>query len=92
MNARPTIVNVSMTLASTEYSYSLPAGTKRFSFKLRDAGADCQVAFVQGESGTTYVNLPGGRTYSESEIKGGGNVLRFRSASAGQTAEILSWV
>lgn len=90
MNARPTIQNVEMTDANTEYSYSLPDGTRRFTIKLRDQGQAFQVAFVDGESGTTYMNVPAGKSYSEVDIKSNATIY-FRSTVAAQVAEILSW-
>jgi len=91
MIAKPTIANVSVTLADTEYSYSLPDGTRRFSVKLRDVGAELKIAFEASDSSTTYVMLPSGRSYNELNVKGGGNTLYFQSPTAGQVAEVLSW-
>lgn len=91
MRAKPTIANVAMTLADTEYSYTLPAGTKSFRFKLRDPGADCKIAFVAAGSPTTYMNLPGGRSYAEDAIKPGGAAIYFQSPTASMVAEIMTW-
>ena len=89
--ARPTIVNVAITDADTEYSYTLPAGTTRFAFKLRNPGITAKICFASGGSGTIYKNLNSGETYEEKDIKKGDNILYFRSPSAGQQAEIISW-
>ena len=91
MIAKPTIANTSITDANTEYSYALPDGTRRFSVKLWDLGADLKICFVASDSSSTYVTLPGGRTYNELEVKGSGNTLYFQSPTAGQVAEVLSW-
>lgn len=90
--ARPTVANVEMTLADTEYSYALPAGTARFSFKLRNPGYQARIAFVSGALGTTYKNLMQGEIYSEKNLRQGPNSLYFQSPTAGQVAEILTWV
>ena len=93
MKGKPTIANVSMTLADTEYSYTLPVGSVKFTFQLRqtiDDGGDVQVAFVQGESNTTYMNIISGTSWTENSIKGGGT-LYFRSSQASRVAEILTW-
>lgn len=92
ITARPTIANVTITLANTEYSYTLPAGTTRFLFKLRSSGVPAKICFVSGVSGITYRNLSNGKTYEEKDIKKGDNILYFQAPSANQTAEIISWV
>jgi len=90
--ARPTIANVEMTDADTEYSYTLPVGTTRFEIKLRKMGIPLKICFVSEGSGTTYKNLPAGRSYREDDIKRGPNILYFQAATADQVAEIISWV
>ena len=90
--ARPTIANVDITLANTEYSYTLPVGTTRFEIKLRNIGIPLKICFVSGGSGTTYKNLPAGQSYREDNIKRGPNILYFQAATANQVAEIISWV
>lgn len=91
MQSKPTIANVAMTLANTEYSYALPDGTKRFMIKLRDPGYPLQLAVVSGESNTTYYNIANGKTHEEKEIKGQGTTLYFRTTTASMIAEIISW-
>ena len=88
--AKPTINNTDLTLANTEYSYSLPDGTKSFSIRLRNVGYPLQLAMISGESNTTYVNIPQGGNFLEEDIKS--NItLYFRTTSGGQVAEILTW-
>lgn len=53
-----TIKNLSMPTANTEYSYALPTNTKRFTLKLRAQNAKLKFAFVSGESGTNYIEIP----------------------------------
>ena len=91
MIAKPTIANVAITLADTEYSYSLPSGTKRFFIKLRNPGYPLQLCVVSGESNTIYHNIAQGGTYEERDIKGTGLVLYFRTTAASQVAEIISF-
>ena len=90
--ARPTVANVDITLADTEYEYALPVGTTRFSGKLRNLGIPLKICMVSGGSGTIYKNLAQGETWSEKDIKGSPNVLYFQSATATQVVEVLSWV
>lgn len=88
---RPVINNTTMTSADTEYSYDIPAGTKRFEIKLRALNALLKLAFTSGESGTTYITIPYGASYLEEDVKAGPITLYFQSSSASQVAEIKSW-
>lgn len=90
MIAKPTINNTTLTLANTEYSYSLPEGTIKFSIRLRNLGYPLQLAMVSGESNTVYVNIPQGEKYALEEIKAN-IILYFRTTAANQVAEILSF-
>jgi len=91
IGGRPTIANTTMTAAATEYSYDIPAGTIRFSIKLRALNAILKLAFVENESGTTYISIPYGETYVEENVKGGPLTLYFQSPTALQVAEIKTW-
>ena len=88
---RPTIANTAMTTANEEYSYDIPAGTKRFEIKLRAINAYFKLAFVSGASGTTYITIPYGATYVEIDVKAGPITLYFQSPTATQVAEIKTW-
>ena len=89
MKAHPVIVNITLTLADTEYSYELPVGTQKFSIKAR-GGSDLHVCLVTGFT-QYYITLTSGRTYTENNIKGYGNTLYFKSTIAGEVAEIIIW-
>lgn len=88
---RPTIANTSMATGGTEYNYDIPAGTKRFSIKLRKLNALLQLAFVLNESGSTYITIPYGETYTENDVKAGPITLYFQSPTNTQVAEIKTW-
>lgn len=88
--AKPTVANIAITLANTEYSYTLPAGTRTFQFRLRNTESFGQLAIASGQSGMTYIRLGQGETIKE-EIKGGGATLYFRGDNADDVAEILNW-
>lgn len=88
---RPTIANVAMTSANTEYSYAIPAGTSRYEIKLRALNALLKLAFISGESGTTYITIPYGASYVENDVKGGPITLYLQSPTASMTAEIKTW-
>ena len=87
---KPTVANVDVTLANTEYSYVLPAGTRTFQLRFRNIDTFGQLAIASGLSGTTYIKLGQGETITE-EIKGGGATLYFRGDNASDVVEILSW-
>lgn len=88
--AKPTIENTAMTSANTEYSYTFPAGTKKFRIKLRALNALLKVAFVEGESGSNYITIPYG-DHMTVEAKVGGATIYFQSPTASQVAEIQTW-
>ncbi|MBT9168475.1 MAG: hypothetical protein DDT19_01820 [Syntrophomonadaceae bacterium] len=88
---RPTIFNVSMPLAGVEYSLALPARTKRFTFQLRGMNI-CRLCFTAGGSGTLFVTLQAGASYSEDSIESATPItLFFQSPVAAQVAEIIVW-
>lgn len=85
----PTIQNVSLALAATEYVVSLPSGTRRFLLKLRQF-APTQLSYIAGQSGTDYVTIGSGAFYGESELEVA-PTLYIQSPLAGVTAEVVSW-
>lgn len=88
---KPTIYNVAMTTGSTEYSQALPARVKRFVFQLRGSN-DCLLCYTVGLSGTTYLTVKSGSSYSEDTLNPYGTItLYFQSAAASQVAEIVAW-
>lgn len=90
MIAKATTANVTMTSADTEYSYTFPAGTQKFSIKLRALNALLKVAFASGTSGSTYFTIPYGDILVM-EAKIGGSTIYFQSPTASQVAEIQTW-
>lgn len=89
--SNPLVANVSIALASTEYSYFIPAGSRRFLLKAR-GNTTIQLAFVSGDSGTTYLTIPAGTFYSEGDLSLTlGKTIYFQSTQAGQILEIVSW-
>lgn len=87
----PVINNVSMPLAATEYSFTIPAGTKRFTIKLRE-NAQLQVAYISGGSGSNYLLVPVGCEYSEQNLDlSSGLPLYFQANKNTQVLEIILW-
>jgi hypothetical protein len=85
----PTVYNVTMTAANTEYSKLLPTGTKKIYIKLRSLNALLKVSFILGESGTTYVTIPFGATFSLDDVDLNNVTIYFQSPTAAQSAEII---
>lgn len=89
--ARSTIANVAMATADTEYSYEIPAGTKRIKFKLRALNALLKYCFTSGGSGTTYITVGYGDYVEVNDAKIGGQTIYFQSPTASQTVEVTTW-
>jgi len=88
------IENVAMTLANTEYSYTLPVHTRIFSLRLRDPDNAFKVSFEAGTSGTEYVTVPGGAEIYQNSMYTVDHTpvtLYFQCTVAGQVAEIVYW-
>ena len=84
-----TVEHVVLTLANTEYSYTLPANTKAIMVKSQ-SGHDFKYAPNVGESGTKFLTLP---LYEKSGIEPvTTRIIYFQSKRAGEVMEISSWV
>jgi hypothetical protein len=92
----PTIADVAMAAANTEYSYALPTSTKCFTIHIKDDSAAYRVAYVTGKvAGSTepYINMLIGGYYVEPTLlTPAGLTLYFASGTAGVEMEITSWV
>lgn len=88
--SNPTVVNVAIVTANTEYSYTLPTNTKKFHLKIRD-NAVLKLTYTAAQSGTTYVTLPAFNVYTEESLSVTGVTLYFQSTSPTQVVEIISW-
>lgn len=88
----PTIFNVTMANANTEYSQALPSDTRRFSIKTRD-GTAFRLAFETGKVATPtapYLTIPANSEYYEDDLRTGGT-LYFACGTAGKVVEIIAW-
>jgi len=88
--ASPTIYNLSMPLAATEYSQALTNNTKKITIKVRGGGT-LRVAFASGDTNVNYLTIPPGASYSESDLNLVGKTVYLQCNSAGRVAEILEW-
>lgn len=94
----PTINNLTLTDANSEYSQVLPSFTSGFTVFARPAAdgaiADLRLAFVSGGTGTTFVTIPGGSRFTPLPTPlsfPGARTIYLRSPTAGTVVEILSW-
>ncbi len=89
------LVNVAITLADTEYSTLLPAGTFQLFVKCQDATA-IRIAFVTGKVATPtapYYTIISGTTLEIRGLDGGEAFsLYIGCASNPKVAEVLYWV
>jgi len=89
----PNEYTVTLTNADTEYSQSLPAGTKALEFWARES-VDIRFAFTSGKVATPtepYFTLKAGTTYYKENINLTGKTLYLASSVAGSHVEILAW-
>lgn len=85
-------VNTTLTflLANTEYTFTIPDGTKAVMFKARGT-AKLQYSYQVGESGTTYVTVKSGTVHwiQSMNISGGGLPVYIQSNKADEVLEIV---
>jgi hypothetical protein len=86
----PTVYNLSMPLAATEYSQLLATGTKRVLIRMRNK-AKAQVAFVSGNSGLLYFTIEAGAVYFEENLDLSSVTIYLQSNIPAQVAEIIEW-
>jgi len=86
----PTIYNVTLTSADTEYKQALPSKTKKFTVQCRTA-SDVKLAFTEGESGTNYVTIKANTNYYEDNVLAESLTLYMQSTQAGVVVEIIAW-
>jgi hypothetical protein len=89
----PTLYNVILTLARTEYSQALPANTKAYSFQSL-GGKQLWYAFATGKVATPtapYYIVAGGAEESENNLNLAAITLYFATADAGDTILLKVW-
>jgi hypothetical protein len=86
----PLISNIALTTAATEVGIALPANCKKFELKLRDTRV-LKIAYVLGDSGTTYRTLWPGCVWTVEGIDAAGLTIYVQSPSASQIVELETW-
>lgn len=90
----PTVYNVTMTDADTEYSQALPANCRYFTISCQD-GTAMRLAFVAGKVATPtapYIALLANQAYNSPEkLQAGSLTLYFACDSALKVCQIIAW-
>lgn len=84
----PTLVNLELELANTEYFYNLPVNTRKLTIRARSAVI--KLAFTPGGTTSAYLTINRGVVYSEENIKYTGAIF-LSSNKPDEVIEILSW-
>lgn len=92
MFAKPSIYNLALPLAATEYSQALPNNVKKFFIASRNT-ANLKIAFTANETATKFLTVKAGSSglWIEAMLLYG-ETLYVQSDQAGDTAEILCFV
>ncbi len=91
----PTIYNVDMTLADTEYSQALPTGTKILEIREQSMNFATRYAFTTGKvagPAAPYRSLNVGEVKTVEGLSLTGKTIYFACSTAGKTMEIEVWV
>lgn len=86
----PTIINKTLTTGGTEYEQDLPDTTRRFTIQARVSN-DFKLSFTDDESGTKYITIKAGATYTEENVDLRSKTLYLQSETAGLVVEIIAW-
>jgi len=92
----PTILNVSLASANTEYSFTLPVGCKRVRVSIIDGAAadNFRLAFAAGKVATPtapYLKFSQDKSWSHDSLGYEGTVY-MASSAAGKVAQVEYWV
>lgn len=85
----PLVYNLNLTTSGTEYSQLLPEYTYKLMIRCRTAN-NMKLAFISGQSGTTYFSILSGEVYWDDAISTGATVY-LQSDTSSVVAEILAW-
>lgn len=88
----PTIYNIPLTTAATEYTVAIPQSTQRFELRIRDGGAKAQFSFISGQSNTNFITLGYGSSYSEDGLSLSSILnIYIQSNKSNQVLEVITW-
>ena len=84
-----TIFNVNIISAGIEVSQALPANTKHFIIRSRNAG-QLRLAYSLGGTSTSYLTIPKGSSYEDEEYYVS-QTIYFQSTKPGDVIEIVAF-
>lgn len=83
--------NISAAVAGTEYTFTIPVGTKRFEWSSRK-NSTVKWTFQSGQSGIIFSTLEPGNIKQENNLKlTTPIVIYFQCSKSGDTIELSSW-
>jgi len=91
--SNPTVYNITLTSADTQYSQLLPSGTRELRFRCR-AAYDVRFAYEEGKVATPtapYLTLPAGSDYFSDNDDLSGMTIYFASSELGVVVELETW-
>lgn len=86
----PTIYNLALPVANTEYSQALSNSTKKILIRTRN-GSQARFSFVLGGTSTLWITLKPHAVYFEENLDLNGATIYIQSSGTGEVAEILEW-
>ena len=91
LSGTPVIYNLELTDANTEYSQALPANTVKYALQCRSAD-DIKLSFTAGESGSKYITVHSGKSFSDVIVSGSPPTLYLQAETAGVVVEVVAWI
>lgn len=88
--ARPSVSNILMVNENTEYGIKLHINCRRVTLRAREP-VSIKIAFELGKSGTDYLHLASGETWTEEEIYGDISIY-FQCEVPNTTVEIFQMI
>lgn len=87
----PYIHNLAIAMANNEYTFAVPATTKKMYIKNRGNGI-LKVSFVSGQSNVNFITIHAGSSYAEENLNFNSNLnIYYQSTKVNDIIEILRW-
>ena len=91
MYQKPTIYNVTLTSANTEYSRTIPENARKIFIRERSGLVAVKLAYASGESGSTYLTIPAGTQKPLENCFLSGVILYMQSGTPATVVEVEVW-
>lgn len=90
--SNPLIQNISLLLADTEYTITIPSGTKKFAIRSRTGLPKMQLSYIAGQSSSNFITIYPGNIYTENDLLLQASInVYIQSSKASQIIEVVSW-